>query len=406
MNYSDLCFVCESMANLSLIPLRIYKNGEKVAFFDAQREIFGSLDPVAVVERMLLEKIKDIGYCFSEHYLYYGAVRHGEYLLVLGPVGNIALESFERRKLKFELAARSDDEFDTMCAQINSLPKITLERFLNILIAINFHVNASRVEYLELVLNGCLNQEAPPSESMANDENVDAAAERLASAKGGERNAYQFERHMLSLIKNGDIGALEELFGNMPKALRVGDVGGNNLRQEKNICNVTIALVTRAAIEGGMSIKEAFELSDTCIKRCEAMTDVYAVIDLSHKALLQFCERVSRIQSAGNSHFLKNVTNYILENLHRQICVEDIARSVFMNPSSLSRKFKKESGKTLSRFIAEKRIEEACRLLENTERSLSDISEYLCFSSQSHFQNAFKSIVGTTPGAYREEMRR
>ena len=91
---------------------------------------------------------------------------------------------------------------------------------------------------------------------------------------------------MLSLIKNGDIDALEELFSNIPTALRVGDGGDNNLRQEKNIGNISIALVTRAAIEGGMSIEEAFELSDICIKRCEAMKDISSIIEHNHQEFL------------------------------------------------------------------------------------------------------------------------
>lgn len=403
MNYSDLCFVCESMVNLSLIPLRIYFKGQKQGFFDAQRGLFEKLDPVVTVERILFEKTKDISYCFSEQYLYYGAVRHGEYTLILGPVGNIVIDSFERRKLKFELAAGSDEEFDEMCRQINSLPKISIERFLNILIAINFHINGKRQDYIDLVLNGCINENAQPKEQLIGAE--EDIADYASSAHGGERKAYEFERHMLSLIKNGDIDALEELFSNMPTALRVGDVGDNNLRQEKNIGNISIALVTRAAIEGGMSIEEAFELSDICIKRCEAMKDIPSILEHNHQVVLEFCRRVSRIRSAGESHFLRTVANYIVENLNRRISVEEIAQSVFMNPSSLSRKFKNESGKTLSRFIAEKRVEEACRLLENTERSLADISEYLCFSSQSHFQNTFKEITGSTPAVYRERSR-
>ena len=46
-------------------------------------------------------------------------------------------------------------------------------------------------------------------------------------------------------------------------------------------------------------------------------------------------------------------------------------------------------------------IEEAKRLLIYTDKSLIDISNFLWFSSQSHFQRVFKKTVGITPLSYR-----
>ena len=51
------------------------------------------------------------------------------------------------------------------------------------------------------------------------------------------------------------------------------------------------------------------------------------------------------------------------------------------------------------------KVVEAKRLLEISDKSLEQIAAYLGFSSQSHFQNAFRKHTGITPGAYRSQRK-
>ncbi|MBR0215617.1 MAG: helix-turn-helix transcriptional regulator [Clostridia bacterium] len=53
------------------------------------------------------------------------------------------------------------------------------------------------------------------------------------------------------------------------------------------------------------------------------------------------------------------------------------------------------------RSISGKKSEEAARLLAFTDKSLISISDYLGFSSQSHFARVFKKYIGMTPSEYR-----
>ncbi|MEZ2716009.1 helix-turn-helix domain-containing protein [Niallia circulans] len=59
----------------------------------------------------------------------------------------------------------------------------------------------------------------------------------------------------------------------------------------------------------------------------------------------------------------------------------------------------------LSSFITVCKLEEAKNLLLYTNKSISNISNYLCFSSQSHFQTVFKKNYGITPVSFRKKMR-
>ena len=58
---------------------------------------------------------------------------------------------------------------------------------------------------------------------------------------------------------------------------------------------------------------------------------------------------------------------------------------------------------TLTDFILRKKSEEAGRLLTYTDKSLTSVSEYLGFSSQSHFARVFKKYMGMTPAEYRRQ---
>ena len=64
--------------------------------------------------------------------------------------------------------------------------------------------------------------------------------------------------------------------------------------------------------------------------------------------------------------------------------------------------FRRELGITIGQFIMRCKFEEAKSLLTYTDMSLSEISHYLCFSSQSYFQNVFRKKYNITPDCYRK----
>jgi AraC family transcriptional regulator len=66
-----------------------------------------------------------------------------------------------------------------------------------------------------------------------------------------------------------------------------------------------------------------------------------------------------------------------------------------------SRAFKQSMGMSPTNFIAERRIERAKRLLQETELPISEIALRAGFSSQSHFTTSFHRVAGATPKAFR-----
>ena len=97
--------------------------------------------------------------------------------------------------------------------------------------------------------------------------------------------------------------------------------------------------------------------------------------------------------------------DYINQHFHEKINVNRLAGLTFLNRTSLSDKFKKETGMSIPDYINNKRLEEAKYLLANTPMALADISSYLQYSTQSYFTVKFKQYCNLTPQQWRDGMR-
>ena len=179
-------------------------------------------------------------------------------------------------------------------------------------------------------------------------------------------------------------------------------IADSSLRQSKNLFIVTATLYTRAAIRGGLPIEEAFQLSDQYIQAMEKMLSQDNIEWLQQTMAFDFTERVavSKIPS-DIAPEIYHALQFIQLHTNCSISVQDVANAVGCNRSSLSRRFKAALGFDMSSFIMRSKLEEAKSLLVFSDKSLSDISAYLCFSSQSYFNNVFKQKFRMTPKEYR-----
>lgn len=104
--------------------------------------------------------------------------------------------------------------------------------------------------------------------------------------------------------------------------------------------------------------------------------------------------------------YLSECIAYIDENLcNEKLTLEGAAAHCGYNPSYLSRKFKREYGENFNKYVMRRKLERGAEYLKDTDKTLAEISSDLYFSSQSHFQNMFKSFYGVTPLNYRQNVR-
>lgn len=102
---------------------------------------------------------------------------------------------------------------------------------------------------------------------------------------------------------------------------------------------------------------------------------------------------------------MDRVYGYIMENYRKKITAQEVASMVNMSESAFSHFFKKSTKRSFSNFLTETRLGEACKLLLETQDSVSEICFQCGYSNLSNFNRLFKKYRGMTPVEYRRQLR-
>ncbi len=213
--------------------------------------------------------------------------------------------------------------------------------------------------------------------------------------------SYDKELRFYDAVTNGDIEKLKQIMVPLDSS-QLGHLSNHPLRNQQYHLIITIALITRFCIEGGMDEETAYTLSDVNIQKVDYCTSVKELNTLHHEIVFDYAHRMKKINSENNlSPTVVQCIDYIYGHLHETISIEELAKHTHRNATYLCGIFKKEMHLTIGHFIREKRIEAAENMLRYSDYSSVDISNYLAFNSHSHFISVFKKQTGLTPREYR-----
>lgn len=214
------------------------------------------------------------------------------------------------------------------------------------------------------------------------------------------------ELKFYNAVKDGDINyvtdnCLNHVFIN-PKGM--GVLSENPLQNLKYHFVITTAMITRHCIDGGMESESAYCLSDFYIQKADKCQSKEELSDLHQIMCTDFTNRMRLLnKSKVYSKHIVLCIDYIYNHLHERITLKDLASHIDLSESYLSKLFDTEVGMSLSDYIRLKKIDKAKNLLKYSDYNLVDISNYLAFSSQSHFTQAFEKQVGLSPKKYRDK---
>jgi AraC-like DNA-binding protein len=106
-------------------------------------------------------------------------------------------------------------------------------------------------------------------------------------------------------------------------------------------------------------------------------------------------------QRSGQRDALRRVTRYIREHLAEELSLADAAEAAFLSPNYLSHLIRKETGKTFTDLVTERRMERAQELLATTALPVTAVAHAAGFADVAYFTRRFRQWNGQSPSAYR-----
>lgn len=161
-----------------------------------------------------------------------------------------------------------------------------------------------------------------------------------------------------------------------------------------------------------------YNAQDSASKILKCMHDIFDVSQTSgtnhpvleckmHKLIDEFLRFLN--ESNANQKFcescsetIRRAIEFIDNKYNEKISIESIARHIHLSPIYFHGLFKRETGITPYAYITRKRIQQAQKSLETSDKKIAIISAACGFSSQSYFTDVFKKSIGCTPKEYRK----
>ena len=111
-----------------------------------------------------------------------------------------------------------------------------------------------------------------------------------------------------------------------------------------------------------------------------------------------------RFNHAYEGDRMNNVLNYTFNHFDEDITIDTISDIANMTNQAFCRYFKKHTRKSYINFLNEVRINSVMQMLNNPERTVSEIAIAVGFKNLSNFNRFFRRITSTTPSAYRKTL--
>ena len=350
----------------------------------------------AAIENKYLKKKsdKEITVILTDMMCCMAIIKSKDCSYVVGPVLNTPADgkSITDYALDFSVPVSMFDELEEY---IKALPVIELVHFSKVLCMINFILNGNHISPESIYISGVNRTDI-----------VLGFEEEIPVNQKDYTRYFNVEKELLSLIKTGDTKNLVETMIQLNTDTSFNPVD-NSVNSVRTTVFIITALACRSAIEGGLDYNRAFAMRDSFVDTLQTLYKSEDMFSLLVKVVLDYTNAVSGAAIPDNiSPVCEKCIKYINKNLNTRLSVSEIAKEIGVSPNYLSARFKKEMDCSITDYIQRQKIEEAKTLLKDNDLSIFDISEYLCFSSQSYFQNVFRKITGTTPKAYIKSLKK
>lgn len=215
---------------------------------------------------------------------------------------------------------------------------------------------------------------------------------------------YAIENELMYAVEKGDKNKAEKLFNEEFSSLsKIPDrIPDNPLRSRKNIALSFNTVLRKAAEKGGLYPVYIHSISEKYAIQIEKASSIQQLIDLQKKSIDDYCDTVKRLSLKKYNYTIRKAIEFIRTNLDQDLSLENISKSIGSSSYELSRKFKKETGQSITDYINKQRINEAISIMENKNLLVTDIAQMVGYNDVNYFTKVFKKLIGMTPSEFRK----
>ncbi len=212
---------------------------------------------------------------------------------------------------------------------------------------------------------------------------------------------FEKEKELISKVKLGDKEAAMDVLHDILSFSYFESAEKFEMVKLKAI-ELTVVLA-RAVIEEGADLEVILGLEYMHLNYIKVASDINELTLCLNKVLDAFVECPFSLKNVKNKDVIFRAMDYIRNNFHKEITLENVAQQVGLNTSYFSKLFKDETGESYTDYLNRVRIEYSKHFLKGGF-SLADTAQMVGFSDQSYFSKIFKKFEGLPPGKYRKNI--
>lgn len=214
---------------------------------------------------------------------------------------------------------------------------------------------------------------------------------------------YKTESEMIQAVSQGAIHKVEKLFIN-PSVFVFEKRSNDQLRNIKEHLIIQNTLLRKAAEYGSVHPFHIDGLSSEFTKEIEKVRNINDANSLFQEMARKYCLLVKKHSMKNYSLLVQKVLTVIDADLTADLGLKHLAEMININASYLSALFKKETGRTLTDYVTQKRVDHAAFLLRSTNLQIQSVAQQCGVFDVNYFAKIFKKYMGKSPKEYREEI--
>lgn len=213
---------------------------------------------------------------------------------------------------------------------------------------------------------------------------------------------YAFESELMDAVEHGQIQRENELLSSFSDKDFFEKRTQDPLRNIKNYCIIMNTLLRKAAQKGGVHPVYINEASSTFAHKIEKMVSADECKSMMCEMFRAYCRLVRKHSMQGFSLAVQKAVITIDNDISANLSLSALASMQGMSPGYLSAIFKRDTGKTVSEYIRDRRIHHAQQLLATTQLQIQTVALHCGIMDLQYFSKIFKKQTGMTPKDYRE----